>query len=271
MQEKIVVRRLISLTVLLAFAIVLVVVRPAWSQTSAAPNNAVADNLKYFDFFVVKGGWIAYIIIVLSVVAMALTIEHCISIRRATIVPPAAVGHLRALIDEKRYVEALQFAAEEPSTIGHVIKAALLESPNGFAAMERAMDECLEERSAKLFRKIEYMNIIGAVSPMLGLFGTVVGMIMLFAEIHAADAFPRAQTVADNVAVALVTTFWGLAVAIPSLSVYAIFRNRIDVLESECALEADRILHVFKPTASGMGAEEVLTATVAEGRHAIPT
>jgi biopolymer transport protein ExbB len=271
LQEKIVVRRLIPLTAFLAFAIVLIVVRPAWSQTGAAPDRAVADNLKYFDFFVVKGGWIAYLIIMLSVVAMALTIEHCISIRRATIVPPAAAGQLRSMIEEKRYMEALQFAAEEPSMIGHVVKAAMLDAPNGFAAMERAMDECLEERSAKLFRKIEYLNIIGAVSPMLGLFGTVVGMIMLFAEIHAADAFPRAQTVADNVAVALVTTFWGLAVAIPSLSVYAVFRNRIDVLASECALESDRILSVFKPTASRASAEEALTATVAEERHAIPT
>ena len=108
----------------------------------------------------------------------------------------------------------------------------------------------MEERSARLFRKTEYLNIIGNVSPMIGLLGTVTGMILLFAEIHAADAFPGARIVADRIAVALITTFWGLAVAIPALSIYAVFRNRIDVLTAECALAAEHILSVFKPGAT---------------------
>ena len=129
---------------------------------------------------------------------------------------------------------------------GYVLAAALREAGNGLEQMERAMEEALDERSAKLYRKIEYLNIIGAVSPMMGLFGTVVGMILLFSAIHASNTFPSAQVVADRVAIALVATFWGLAVAIPSLSVYAVFRNRIDVLTSECAAGADRILAEFK-------------------------
>lgn len=242
------VRRLISLSALLIFAVVLIVVRPAWSQTGVPTDAAVADNLKYFDFFVVKGGWIAYIIIVLSVVAMALTIEHCISIRRATIVPGEAAVRVQQLIDEKRYLEAIQFTAEDPSMMGYVLNAGLLDASNGFTAMERAVEESLDERSARMFRKIEFLNIIGNVSPMIGLFGTVYGMILLFAEIHAAGALPGARVVADRMAIALITTFWGLAVAIPSLSIYAVFRNRIDVLTAECALTVDRILGVFGPT-----------------------
>jgi len=243
-----VVRRLISLSALLVFAVVLIGVRPAWSQSGASADAAVAENLKYFDFFVVKGGWIAYFIIILSVVAMALTIEHCLSIRRATIVPGEAAVRAQQLIDEKKYLEAIQFTAEDPSMMGYVLNAGLLDAANGFAAMERAVEETLDERSARLFRKIEFLNIIGNVSPMIGLFGTVYGMILLFAEIHAAGALPGARVVADRMAIALITTFWGLAVAIPSLSIYAVFRNRIDVLTAECALAVDRILNVFGPT-----------------------
>jgi biopolymer transport protein ExbB len=234
------------MTVFLALLLAMMSASPAWSQTEPSAG-AASDTLKYFDFFVVKGGWIAYLIIVLSVVAMALAIEHCASIRRMTVVPPAAVTEVRAMIDDRRYAEAVQYTGDDPSMIAYVVNAALREAPNGFAAMERALEEALEARSARLYRKIEYLNIIGNISPMLGLFGTVVGMILLFAEIHAADAFPRAQVVADQVAVALITTFWGLAVAIPALSVYAVFRNRIDVLTAECALAADQILSVFKP------------------------
>jgi len=134
--------------------------------------------------------------------------------------------------------------------LGYVVHAALLEASNGFAAMERAVEETLDERSARLFRKTEYLNIIGNVSPMIGLFGTVVGMILLFAEIHAADTFPGARIVADRIAIALITTFWGLAVAIPALSIYAVFRNRIDVLTAECTLASEHLLSVFKPGAA---------------------
>jgi len=267
--------RLLSLAGLSVLVLTLTVAAPAWSQSNAPTGGALSDNLKYFDFFVVKGGWIAWIIILLSVVALALAIEYCLTIRRKTILPPAAVLQTQALIEEKRYVEAIQFTAEEPSMLGYAVNAALLEAGNGFAAMERAIDESIDERSAKLFRKVEYLNIIGAVSPMLGLFGTVVGMILLFAEIHAADSFPRAQVVADNVATALVTTFWGLAVAIPSLSVYAVFRNRIDVLTAECALTADRILAVFKPTPPTPTIAPVASgppsAASAKVTHALPT
>ena len=118
--------------------------------------------------------------------------------------------------------------------------------------MERALEESLDERSARLFRKIEYMNIIGNVAPMIGLLGTVTGMILLFAEIHAADAFPGARIVADRIAIALITTFWGLAIAIPALSIYAVFRNRIDVLTAECALAAEQVLAVFQPGATSL-------------------
>lgn len=232
-----------------AVGVMTIVGSTVWAQEPGADAPAV-ENLKYFDFFVVKGGWIAYLIMALSVVALALTIEHSFSIRRATIVPPVAVEQMMALMNEREFEQALQYSADEPSMLGYVVNTALLEAPNGYGAMERALEEALEERSAKLYRKTEYLNIIGAVSPMLGLFGTVVGMILLFSAIHAADSFPRAQVVADNVAVALVATFWGLAVAIPALSIYAMFRNRIEVLTAECALAADRIVGFLKPSAT---------------------
>ncbi len=246
-RENAVFGRLVCLTAVLVLVFLFMFAPEAWSQTGTSTALDPAGELKYFDFFVVKGGWIAYALIALSVVMIALTIEHCLSIRRATIVPAEAVDHARTLIDGKEYVEAIKFTAEDPSMMGYVLNAGLMEASNGYEAMERALEESVDERSAKFFRKIEYLSVIGNVSPMIGLFGTVYGMILLFAQIHAADGLPGARIVADKMAVALITTFWGLAVAIPSLSIYAIFRNRIDVLTAECALTADRILSVFGP------------------------
>jgi len=239
---------------------------PAAAQAGATDTAEVATGVNYFDFFVVKGGYIAFGLIALSIVTIALTIEHAVSIRRGTIVPPEAHARVKDLIEKRKYLDAIQYTGEEPTMLGYVVHAGLLEAPNGFAAMERAIEETLDERSARLFRKIEYLNIIGNVSPMIGLLGTVTGMILLFAEIHAADAFPGARIVADKIAVALITTFWGLAVAIPSLSIYGVFRNRIDVLTAECALTVEQLLGVFKPGSQqpAQAGEVAATETPAE-------
>lgn len=249
--------RVVYLTCFLALIVFMILVVPAWAQTAGgSAADPAAGGIKYFDFFVVKGGPIAFVLIALSVVTIALTIEHGLSIRRATIIPGEAARHTQELIEKKEYLEAIRFTAEDPSMLGYVLNAGLLEASNGFTAMDRALEETLDERSARLFRKTEYLHIIGNVSPMIGLLGTVTGMILLFAEIHAADAFPGARIVADRIAVALITTFWGLAVAIPALSIYAVFRNRIDVLTAECALAAEHLLSAFKPgtvSAEGVG------------------
>ena len=96
---------------------------------------------------------------------------------------PEAADRAKGLIEEKEYVEAIRFTAEDPSMMGYVLNAGLMEASNGYEAMERALEESVEERSARFFRKIEYLNVIGNVSPMIGLFGTVYGMILLFAQI----------------------------------------------------------------------------------------
>lgn len=242
--------RIIFLVVIFTVIVFMIFGFPAFAQPTdgvGSSDNAIVE-IKYFDFFVVKGGPIAFGLIGLSIVTIALAIEHAVSIRRVTMVPAHAAEMTKSLIEKKKYLEAIQFTADEPSMIGYVLNAGLVEASNGYIAMERALEDAIEERSAQLYRKIEYVHIIGNVSPMIGLLGTVTGMIFLFAEIHAHDAFPAASIVADRIAVALITTFWGLAVAIPALSIFAIFRNRIDVLTAECALATEHILAVFKPT-----------------------
>jgi len=231
----------------------------------ASANEAVSSN--WFKHFVTDGGYITFILIGMSVVSIAFTIEHTISIRRSKIVAPDQAINIKELIDGKKYVEAIQYTAEDPTMLSHVVNAGLLEASNGYLAMERAVEEALEERSARLMRKIEYLSIIGAVSPMLGLFGTVYGMIKLFAAIEEAGAIPDPGTIAGAISIALVTTFWGLLVGIPSLLAFGIFRNRIDVLAADCALATEGLLAVFKP---GAAERSAVAATATKGRTAKP-
>lgn len=219
--------------------------------TSAVAQDGESTGgtvMRVFDHFLVDGGAITWFILVpLSLATIALTVEYMISIRRQTFVPQDTFREIAERIDNKQYAEALTYTADEPSVLSAVVNTGLMESANGYAAMERAVEETLEYRSAKIMRKIEYLNVIGNISPMVGLFGTVYGMIGLFSSMRDAGGMPEPARLADDISIALVTTFWGLLVAIPALSVFALFRNRIDELTAECALATDRLLEPFKP------------------------
>jgi len=224
------------------------------SPAMGADGESGGGAMRVFDHFVRKGGAITWFILVpLSVATVALTIEYCLSIRRKTFVPAESFDRIADHLSRKEYAQALDYTDDQPDMLAAVVNVGLLESANGYAAMERAVEETLEERSARMMRKIEYLNVIGNISPMVGLFGTVYGMISLFASIREAGGMPEPARIADDISVALVTTFWGLLVAIPALSVFAIFRNRIDVLAAECALASDRLLAPFKPGARPIG------------------
>jgi biopolymer transport protein ExbB len=242
-------------------AVVLMVSIPAVGQGDVAAD--AARESKWFDHFVVKGGWITWILLIpLSAATVALAITHGLSIRRSAVIPEATVQELERLISAKAYAKALELTREDSSVLAHVVGEGLQESVNGYAAMERAVEEAVEERATRMLRKIESLNTIGAISPMIGLFGTVYGMIRLFGSIRAAGALPEPAVIADDISIALVTTFWGLAVAIPALTIFAIFRVRIDVLTAEVALMSDQLLRVFKPGAAAANVAKQAPAPV---------
>jgi biopolymer transport protein ExbB len=186
----------------------------------------------------------------LSIAAVALIIEHGITIRRAVLLPELSVAQIKTMFDERRFREALEFCQADPSFVSGVVHAGLIEAANGYQAMERAMQDAAEERTARLYRKIEYLNLIGNISPMLGLFGTVWGMMMCFQRIAEREGRAKPAELADGIMTALFSTFVGLMVAIPALGAYAIYRNRVEQLSMEAALVAEELLANFKPSAA---------------------
>ncbi len=149
---------------------------------------------------------------------------------------------VQQMIEQRQYREALEFTSAEPSMFSYVVHSAMAAATGGAAAMRRALDEAVEERTTKLLRRVEYMNMIGAISPMLGLFGTTYGIILALNELVLARGTPEPAQLAGAIGTALVCTFWGLMTAIPALAMFAIFRNRTDGLAAECALAAEDLL-----------------------------
>lgn len=204
--------------------------------------------MDYFEVLVWPGGGvIGAIEWLLSIVTVAIIVQYFITIRRQNIMPDLVREQIQVLFDERQYREAIELTAAEPSYLSYVIHAALSEASHGYPSMERAMEEAAEERTTKMLRHIEWLNLIGNVSPMMGLLGTVWGMINAFFKI-VEQGQPEPALLAESIGIALVTTLLGLGIAIPALAIYAVMRNRIDALSSEAMVSAQTLIATFRPS-----------------------
>ena len=197
------------------------------------------------------GGWIVWFILgPLSVATVSLAIARLLSIRPSVLLPEMEENQLAAMLAAGQGRQALEFLAKRRSFLAEVVSAGLRHVPHGNAAAIRAAEEVAEQQTVRLFRKIEMLNVIGNIAPMIGLFGTVYGMIMSFQKMAAASQAQRpVEAAADGIRTALVTTFWGLLVGIPALCMYAVFRNKIEALVSSGMLKAERLLERYQQTA----------------------
>ena len=148
-----------------------------------------------------------------------------------------------------------------------VLLSGLSELEFGWREVEKAVEDSLIQQSARLMRRIEYLSVIGNIAPMVGLLGTVTGMIFAFQQVATTRGAAGAGDLAEGIYQALVTTVGGLVVAIPSLALYAIFRNRVDSLIAEVAYQAQ---HALTPVKRRPGTRTVRPTTAGAGNPAGP-
>lgn len=215
------------------------------SPLMAAEGAIVKDGQVNPQALLQAGGAIGYVIIALSVAMVALIMEHLLSIRKGSLMPRSLAEQLHQLINTGQLQQADQLCRQRPTFLSYVIMSGLREANFGYDAVEKAMEDASVEQAARLSRKIEYLSVIGALAPMLGLMGTVWGMIQAFAE-FTEKANPMPADFAPAISEALVTTLFGLLVAVPALAAYAWFRNRIDEYVAESTLMAEHLVSPLK-------------------------
>ena len=225
---------------------------PLVSATQAiAQNNAGAGEAESGPGFleiILSGGIVGIIMILillaLSVTAAYLVFDHLMTIRRSDLMPDGLADQVRQALMSGDVGAARELCTAQPSFLSFVMMHGIAELEFGWASVEKALEDALAEQSARLFRKIEYLSVIGNIAPMVGLLGTVIGMIVAFQNVASTQGTASAPQLAEGIYQALVTTVGGLIVAIPSIGAFAIFRNRIDQFVAEAAYLAQ---HVFSP------------------------
>ncbi|OIQ92927.1 biopolymer transport protein ExbB [mine drainage metagenome] len=191
---------------------------------------------------ILAAGWPIWLLLLTSVIAVALIIERATALRRAKIVPP---GLLASVINDYRQGGVTETALQrldEHSPLGRIFAAGLRNVASSREIMREAIEEAGRGVAHELGRYLTSLGTIASISPLMGLFGTVVGMIEIFGSSTASGNNP--QVLAHGISVALYNTGFGLVIAIPSMIFYRHFRATVDGLVIEMELQAVKLVEV---------------------------
>jgi len=193
-------------------------------------------RIKLLDLYF-SGGVLMYPITFMSFLVVLFGLERWLGLRRQKVLPRELIGGLGRLGADKGGLDprqAYKLCQKFPSAAANVIKAMLLKVGRPHSELEHAVTEANDREAAKLYRNVRWLTLSASVTPLMGLLGTVQGMIMaFFVTANLPTGANKAQSLAQGIYVALVTTFGGLTVAIPAAMLAHFFEGRIQWLFGE--------------------------------------
>jgi biopolymer transport protein ExbB len=216
---------------------------------SAAPDGAAAaaepKPAGLIQLILSHPDPVFWTIFLLSIVGLTLIIQGFIKNRSSVLMPEPTTNAIREMIANRQFKELMEFTETDPSFISKALNPALKRAPS-FSSMKEAMETAIGEQTAEQFRRIEYLNIIGNLGPLLGLLGTVLGMIEAFSVMQASGQ-ANASQLAGGISTALTHTFLGLVLAVPCLASFGVLRTIVDRLTVRGALISEELLLMIKP------------------------
>jgi biopolymer transport protein ExbB len=201
----------------------------------APPRGVMTLFWESFDLFTV-------LIVLGSVVSVAIIIRSAIEVREGVILPSSSVDALKGRVKRMDWVGLKRDAEKDSSFVGRVVNAALQPVATGRIGARENAELAASDEAAKWFRRIEMLNVIGHLGPLLGLVGTVYGMIIAFAALGETGGRAGPGELSLGISKALFHTFLGLMLAIPSLLAYGYFRTTIDRICTRAMVIAGQIV-----------------------------
>jgi biopolymer transport protein ExbB len=227
-----------------------------------------ASGEKSIDFV---GTTLLWLLLMMSLVNIGLIGQLSLANQRNSILPRGVQGEVRRLLVGGDYRRALDVTRTDPSYFGQILHSGLKESSHGFAAVMRAIEQTADMLATARMRPIEILYMFGQISPMMGLLGTVYGIIFSFKVFVSMGGRASPALLASGIGTALVATFWGLVVAIPALAAYSLLRNKVDQLTMEAIVAAENMVSHFKPRgASASGPVAAPAASAVPGTPGAP-
>ena len=240
-------------------------------EVAAADSMTTGEGAKPFlSWMFHASGPIGLVILAMSFYLIALVVWMSLQYRRSVAVPDSLIRDLTNLLGQRQFTEAFQRVSGETSFLARVLTAGVRKLPSGLTTAHRAMEITNDDVTMEMEHRTTYLATVGTLGPMIGLVGTVYGMIMSFRVIATQGASPQASDLASGISTALFATLEGIAISIPAIYFYAVFRNRIARLSMEVTLTAESFLEQFSPGVRSM--HPLATAAMPQSaRTALPT
>jgi biopolymer transport protein ExbB len=242
---------------------------PAAEAAPAAETKPAAPKKSFLTKYYLDGGFWMHPILLLSMASFGLTIYHLMLLRRDKFSPPALVTVLRDHMQACRVRSAIEVAASNPSLLGRMMASALtkVDATNGEdlgrEKVEDVMADQIIAETKNVAKTLSIFTVIISVAPMMGLFGTVVGMVEAFAQM-VENPSAGAPELAGAISTALLTTMGGLLVAIPSIMIYFFLRTKFNGLINQAQADGTELMVTALNSVQG----ENQFAKIPEGMHA---
>lgn len=218
------------------------------ADAAVSPGAGGEDAAESFLHWMWRAsGPIGLVIAAMSFYLIAVIVWMMFQFRKTVAIPEDLRRELAELLGQRRFGEAYQRLASDGSFLARVVAAGVRKLPAGQVSALRAMEMANDDATMEMEHRTTYLATVGTLGPMIGLVGTVYGMILSFRVIATAGSSPQASELAKGISTALFATLEGIAVSIPAIFFYAMFRNRIARLSLEVSLAAEALLEQFAP------------------------
>lgn len=225
----------------------------AWAFQENAGGAAPADagggevrSQSFLSWMFSALGWVWSIVFLLvSFVLVALILMNVLQVRRDNMIPQDFIEQFEEKLTNKDYQGAYDSAKNDESFVARVLASGLSKLNRGYEEAIEGMQEVGEDENMQLEHRLSYLALIGSLAPMLGLMGTVQGMIASFDKIATSPTSPKPSELAAGISTALFTTLVGLAIAIPAMISYGILRNRVARFVLEVGMVSEGLMSRF--------------------------
>jgi len=235
----------------------------ATGTATQPPKTEAPAEKSYLMWMIESSGPIGMVLFAMSFLSVGLTVRFVMEMRRYKIIPPEFVAEFENKIRDKKYQEAYEVARTNQSFLGKVLAAGLSRLSTGYPQAIEAMREVGEDESMRLEHRLSWLAILGTIGPLLGLVGTVEGIIASFRVIATSETQPKPSLLADGISTSLFNTFEGLLVAIIATIAFMLLKNHAARLVLEVGMVSGNLMSRFSSMVKpGRGTSSTTADTV---------
>jgi len=234
--------------------------RPSFAADDERKPAAAADEgpavqpketMSWFSFIVRSSGFIGLVILLLSIYFVSTIARLFFELRISMAMPPDILGRCEERLQQRDFKGVFEIVKSDDSFFSRLLTTGISELPNGLAEARESMERVGDSMTVEMEKKISMLAVLGTLGPMIGLLGTLMGMIESFSVIARSDVQLKASEVAKGISTSLVLTFEGVGLAVPAIYFFALFRNRVSHISVTTAVAAGHFLRQFSHAARG--------------------